>query len=79
MTQMECELTLIKIGEAIGEIVKLYDARINHVSLSVSGDGYISVDGIEWDTESHKIVTPDLLDASKYSDGSFRFGGQDDD
>ena len=79
MTQMECELTLIKIGEAIGEIVKLYDARINHVSLSVNGDGYISVDGNEWDTKMHKIVTPFLLDASKYTDGTIRFGGQDDD
>ena len=78
MTQMECELTLIKIGEAIGEIVKMYDARINHVSLSVSGDGYIAVDGIEWDSECHKIATPDLLSASKFSDGSITFGGQDD-
>lgn len=79
MTQMECELALIRVGEAVGEIVKLYDARINHVSLFVSGDGYISVDGIEWDSETHTVATPNLLDASKYTDGSFRFGGDDDD
>lgn len=79
MTQMECELALIRVGEAVGEIVKLYDARINHVSLSVNGDGYISVDGIEWDSETHTIATRDLLDASKYADGTIRFGGDDDD
>lgn len=79
MTQMECEMALIRVAEAVGEIVKLYDARINYVSLSVNGDGYISVFGIEWDSETHTITTPDLLDASKYTNGTIRFGGADDD
>lgn len=77
MTQMECEMALIKLGEAMREIVMLYDASINHFSVTANSDGYINVVGAEFD--GAELIKNDLLDASKYGDGHIRFGGADDD
>lgn len=77
MTQMECELALIKLGEAAREIVRMYNPEINFTSINLHDDGFVSVDGIIWDSEKHMIAVPNMLDAIKYGDGTFRFGVQE--
>ena len=73
MTQLECEMALIKLGEAALEIVRMHNPEINHTSLSINDNGLIVVDGSKFD--GTMLIKGNLLDAIKYSDGAIRFGG----
>ena len=73
MTQFECEMALLKLAEAAGEIVKMHNPEINYTSISVNANGYISVDAARFD--GTKLIEGGLLSATKYSDGDIVFGG----
>jgi len=74
MTKFECEMALMKLGEAAQEIVRMYNPECNHTSISINLDGYINVSGAKFD--GAKLVKDNLLDASKYPDEHMRFGGE---
>ena len=72
MTQLECELKLIRLAERAQEIAKEYDPEINFLLISVNGDGFIRVSGDIFD--GNELIEGEVLDAVKFSDGEIRFG-----
>ena len=75
MTQLQCELALIKLGEFAAEIIGKYSQEITHACITINSDGYISVSGAKF--EGMNLTENNLLDASKYPDGHIRFGGKE--
>ena len=67
MTKLECELALIKLGDAAMAVAKAFDANIDHLSMCCIGD-YISVRGMVDHNEGEDGYT--VINACRTDDGT---------
>lgn len=71
MTQLECELALIKKLEEAVEIYKQFNPDGNHLSIFWMGDTY-HVTGYTGEYDENGYALTDV-NATKFTDGTYRF------
>lgn len=81
MTRLECEKKLLELAEQMRAVYLEYNPAGDFMYAIIDADGYINVDDSFFNANRQIITNEDgtvfrSVDATKYSDGSIRYGCQ---